>query len=61
MVVVGGGAAGLSAMKTLISNGVNNVVLLEAQDYVGGRVRTHREGKLNNKVFEFRTFAVISR
>lgn len=61
MVVVGGGAAGLSAMKTLISNGVNNVVLLEAQDYVGGRVRTHREGKLNNKVLEFRTFAVISR
>ncbi|XP_063595493.1 protein anon-37Cs-like [Penaeus indicus] len=46
VVVVGGGVAGLSAMKTLITNGVNNVVLLEAQDNVGGRVRTHREGDI---------------
>ncbi|XP_069998301.1 spermine oxidase-like [Penaeus vannamei] len=46
VVVVGGGVAGLSAMKTLLTNGVSNAVLLEAQDYVGGRVRTHREGDI---------------
>ncbi|XP_042882529.1 spermine oxidase-like [Penaeus japonicus] len=46
VVVVGGGVAGLQAMKTLVTNGVENAVLLEAQDYVGGRVRTHREGDI---------------
>ncbi|XP_064079758.1 spermine oxidase-like isoform X2 [Macrobrachium nipponense] len=46
VVVVGGGIAGLSAMKTFMENQVPNAVLLEAQDYLGGRVKTYREGSI---------------
>ncbi|XP_047485846.1 spermine oxidase-like [Penaeus chinensis] len=43
VVVVGGGVAGLSAAKTLIAEGVRDIILLEAQDYLGGRVKTYRQ------------------
>lgn len=43
VVVVGGGVAGLTAVKKLLSHGVTDVVLLEAQDYLGGRVLTYRQ------------------
>ncbi|XP_066965586.1 spermine oxidase-like isoform X1 [Macrobrachium rosenbergii] len=46
VVVVGGGIAGLEAMKTLIAGGIKNIVLLEAQDYLGGRVKTYRQGSI---------------
>ncbi|XP_064103449.1 spermine oxidase-like [Macrobrachium nipponense] len=46
VVVIGGGAAGLTAAKTLIQNQAGDVLLLEAQDYLGGRVKTIREGPL---------------
>lgn len=39
VIVVGGGLAGLSAAKLLVANG-SSVVVLEASDDVGGRVRT---------------------
>ena len=42
VVVVGAGLAGLSCARTLSAWGVD-VVVLEAADAVGGRVRTHRE------------------
>lgn len=45
VVVVGGGVSGLTAAKTLIDNGVNDVLILEAQDRLGGRVHTYRKGK----------------
>ncbi len=38
VIIVGGGAAGLGAAKTLGSN--VNYLLIEAQDYLGGRIRT---------------------
>jgi protoporphyrinogen oxidase len=38
IIVVGGGAAGLGAAKTL--RAATNYVLLEAADYLGGRIRT---------------------
>jgi monoamine oxidase len=41
VVVVGGGMAGLSAARTLVDAG-RSVVVLEATDRVGGRVRTDR-------------------
>lgn len=50
MVVVGGGVAGLTALNTLLQNNVTNVVLLEAQDRLGGRVRTFRQGGHNDAV-----------
>ena len=43
--MVGGGVAGLAATSKLIQNGITNVVLLEAQNRLGGRVSTYREGK----------------
>ncbi|XP_066948683.1 spermine oxidase-like isoform X2 [Macrobrachium rosenbergii] len=33
-------------MKTLIEEPVTNAVILEAQDYIGGRVKTYREGSI---------------
>lgn len=38
MIIVGGGAAGLGAAKTLGSN--VDYLLIEGQDYLGGRIRT---------------------
>jgi protoporphyrinogen oxidase len=38
VIIVGGGAAGLGAAKTLGPN--VNYLLIEAQDYLGGRIRT---------------------
>ena len=38
VVIVGGGAAGLAAAKTLGAQ--VDYLLLEAQDYLGGRIRT---------------------
>lgn len=36
-VIVGAGWAGISAAKALLDNGVDNVLVLEAHDYIGGR------------------------
>ena len=36
-VIVGAGWAGISAAKALLDDGVENVLVLEAQDYIGGR------------------------
>jgi protoporphyrinogen oxidase len=38
VIIVGGGAAGLGAAKTLGAN--VDYLLIEAQDYLGGRIRT---------------------
>ncbi|KAK7063221.1 hypothetical protein SK128_007124, partial [Halocaridina rubra] len=45
VVVVGGGVSGLSALVEFSKKRkkkINSVVLLEAQDYLGGRVKTVR-------------------
>ena len=39
-VVVGAGWAGIRAAKTLIDAGISSVLVLEANDYVGGRVKS---------------------
>ena len=39
VVVVGAGAAGLMAAKTLIDGGVSDVVVLEANNIIGGRLK----------------------
>lgn len=36
-VIVGAGWAGISAAKALIEEGVDNILVLEANDYIGGR------------------------
>jgi spermine oxidase len=40
ILIIGAGAAGVSALSRLLESGYRNVTLLEAQDYMGGRVRT---------------------
>jgi protoporphyrinogen oxidase len=53
VIIVGGGAAGLGAAKTLGPN--VDYLLIEAQDYLGGRIRTVDAGyygkNLNNYFF----------
>ena len=36
-VIVGAGWAGIKAAATLLENGVENILVLEATDYIGGR------------------------
>lgn len=40
IVIIGSGAAGFAAASKLVSNGFENVVILEAEDRIGGRVNT---------------------
>lgn len=48
VVIIGAGLAGLAAAQRLWSSGIKDVIMLEAQDYLGGRVRTmeHCDGIL---------------
>ena len=49
VVIVGAGIAGLSAAEHLVKNGVTDVVILEAQGRVGGRILTRDDfGELFN-------------
>jgi spermine oxidase len=44
--VIGAGVSGLSAAHHLVTNGVEDVAVVEARDRLGGRVRTEKvEGK----------------
>lgn len=40
VVVIGAGAAGIAAATKLISNGFRNIVVLEGQDRIGGRIQS---------------------
>lgn len=40
VIIVGAGIAGLAAARKLQENGVSNLLVLEAQDYIGGRVKS---------------------
>lgn len=42
VVIVGAGAAGLAAAQELRAQGVTNVLVIDAQNYVGGRIKTWR-------------------
>jgi hypothetical protein len=39
-VIIGAGWAGIRATQTLLSSGVDNVLVLEANDYIGGRSKS---------------------
>lgn len=45
VVIVGGGIAGISAARHLISHGVGRVRILEAKSRLGGRINTLKHGK----------------
>lgn len=47
-VIVGAGWAGIKAAKTLLDEGITNILVLEANDYVGGRSKTvNIDGSIN--------------
>ena len=39
VLILGAGVAGLVAAKTLQANGISDFLILEAQDYIGGRFK----------------------
>jgi monoamine oxidase len=45
VVVVGAGAAGVAAATKLMERGVKHVVILEAEERMGGRIHTIPFGK----------------
>lgn len=40
VIIIGAGASGFAAAAKLISNGYQNVLILEAEDRIGGRINT---------------------
>ncbi|XP_001607922.1 protein anon-37Cs isoform X1 [Nasonia vitripennis] len=44
IIIVGAGASGIAAASKLMENGFNNIIILEAEDRIGGRVYTHKFG-----------------
>jgi monoamine oxidase len=40
VIIIGGGVSGLTAASDLIKNGIKDIVILEAQDHLGGRIFT---------------------
>lgn len=40
IVIIGAGAAGISAASKLLEYGYQNIVVLEADDRIGGRIQT---------------------
>lgn len=38
VIIIGGGISGLAAANTLIENGITNIIILEAQNRLGGRI-----------------------
>ena len=40
MLILGAGVAGITAAKTLHDKGIDDFLVLEGQDYIGGRIRS---------------------
>lgn len=40
VIIIGAGAAGIAAATKLMSNGFRNIVILEGQNRIGGRIHT---------------------
>ncbi|XP_061353822.1 polyamine oxidase 1-like [Gastrolobium bilobum] len=44
VIIVGAGVSGISAAKVLVENGIEDLVILEASDRIGGRIRKENFG-----------------
>ena len=51
VIVVGGGVSGLSTCANLFGMGIKNILLIEADDRLGGRINTIHYGKTNQYFF----------
>lgn len=45
ILIVGAGAAGVAATARLLENGIQDIIVLEAENRIGGRVFTSKFGK----------------
>lgn len=46
VIIIGAGISGCTAARTLVNNSITDILVVEATDRVGGRVKTITEGKL---------------
>ena len=46
VIILGAGLSGITAAKHLHENGIKSFVVLEAQDYVGGRLKNTKLGEI---------------
>lgn len=58
IVIIGAGISGIAAARKLLSAGLNNVIILEAQDRFGGRILTQKFGKMLSRFYEIILFIV---
>ncbi|MCL7033599.1 hypothetical protein MKW94_029743 [Papaver nudicaule] len=49
-IIIGAGISGISAAKVLAENGVNDVLILEASDRIGGRIRKEEFGDISIEI-----------
>jgi polyamine oxidase len=42
VLILGAGLSGIVAGKTLLDNGIDDFLILEGQDYIGGRIKQVR-------------------
>ena len=57
VIIIGGGISGLAAANELINSGITKIVILEAQNRLGGRILTlPAEGRQN---LNFENFFLI--
>ncbi|KAI3826981.1 hypothetical protein L1987_01042 [Smallanthus sonchifolius] len=47
VIIVGAGISGVSAAKVLAKNGVEDILILEASDSIGGRIKKHTFGSVS--------------
>ncbi len=50
VLILGGGVSGIIAARTLHQQGISNVIIVEARDELGGRMRSHSFGSTGNTV-----------
>jgi len=51
VLIIGAGAAGIAAASRLLEDGFNDIILLEAEQHIGGRICTQHFGKSQNQAF----------
>jgi len=51
VIILGGGVAGVIAARTLHERGINDFLIIEARDELGGRMQTHHFGKTGGRSY----------
>lgn len=55
VIIVGAGASGIAAATSLMEHGVDNIVILEAENRTGGRINTVPFGMFSSYYTEYVT------